>query len=433
MEFAKIQSIFTNSDMGFLLQNIAMALKELFSNKLRTFLSLLGVTIGVFCIISVLTVFSSLQSNIQNNMQTLGSNVLYLGKFAWIPEEKGEYQWWKYKARPVCNLKELKLIEKNVSTASYAALNYSDEQQNISFGSTQAEGVGLFAVTYHFNKLQPIDIANGRYFTMGEMQSGRSNGIILGADVATQLFGERIDPISKMVDVGDRKFLVIGVLKKQGKTMTGFDFDGGGIISYSFHNSYKNMDGQMGNGFVDPMLMVKTKTNASMTEMKDEIRSVLRAHRKLRPRDADSFAFNQLDSITNSINAIFANFNIFGWIIGLFSLIVGSFGIANIMFVSVKERTRLIGIKKAIGAKSFSIMLEFLIESILLCIMGGLIGIGLVMVLGQILEGPLGFPVRLSFNHFVLGVSISVIVGILSGFIPARRASGLDPVVAIRS
>ena len=236
-----------------------------------------------------------------------------------------------------------------------------------------------------------------------------------------------------MVDVGDRKFLVIGVLKKQGKTMTGFDFDGGGIISYSFLNSYKNMDGQMGNGFVDPMLMVKTKTNASMTEMKDEIRSVLRAHRKLRPRDADSFAFNQLDSITNSINAIFANFNIFGWIIGLFSLIVGSFGIANIMFVSVKERTRLIGIKKAIGAKSFSIMLEFLIESILLCIMGGLIGIGLVMVLGQILEGPLGFPVRLSFNHFVLGVSISVMVGILSGFIPARRASGLDPVVAIRS
>ena len=151
MEFAKIQSIFTNSDMGFLLQNIAMALKELFSNKLRTFLSLLGVTIGVFCIISVLTVFSSLQSNIQNNMQTLGSNVLYIGKFAWIPEEKGEYQWWKYKARPVCNLKELKLIEKNVSTASYAALNYADEQQNISFGSTQAEGVGLFAVTYHFN------------------------------------------------------------------------------------------------------------------------------------------------------------------------------------------------------------------------------------------------------------------------------------------
>ena len=433
MEFAKIQSIFTNSDMGFLLQNVAMALEELFSNKLRTFLSLLGVTIGVFCIISVLTVFSSLQNNIQNNMQTLGSNVLYIGKFAWIPEDKGEYQWWKYKARPVCNLNELKLIEKNISTASYAALNYSDEQQNIAFGSTQAEGVGLFAVTYHFNKLQPIDIENGRYFTMGEMQSGRSNGIILGADVASQLFGERIDPISKMVDVGGRKFSVIGVLKKQGKTMTGFDFDGGGIISYTFLNSYKNIDGQMGNGFVDPVLMVKTKNNSSMIELKDEIRSVLRANRKLRPRDVDNFAFNQLDSITNSINDIFANFNIFGWIIGLFSLIVGSFGIANIMFVSVKERTRLIGIKKAIGAKSFSIMLEFLIESILLCMMGGLIGIGLVMVLGQILEGPLGFPVRLSLNHFVLGVSISVIVGILSGFIPARRASSLDPVVAIRS
>lgn len=419
--------------MNAFFQNVVMAFQELFSNKLRTFLSLLGVTIGVFCIISVLTVFSSLQGNIQDNMQTLGSNVLYIGKFAWIPEEKGEYQWWKYKARPVVRLSELNLISKQVGSASYAAINYSDEQQKIKFASSEVESVSLFAVTYQFNKLQPIDIQQGRYFTRSEMDKGQSNGIILGYSVADELFGKRIEPIGKLVDVGGRKYSVIGVLKEQGKTMTGFDFDGGAIISYTFLNSYRNIDGQMGNGFVDPTIMVRTREGYNLTEMKDEIRSVLRANRKIRPRDPDNFAFNQLDSITNSINAIFRNFNIFGWIIGLFSLLVGSFGIANIMFVSVKERTKLIGIKKAIGAKPGSILFEFLIESILLCLLGGLIGIGFVIILGRLLDGPLGFPVRLSLNHFILGVSISVLVGIIAGFIPAKKASGLDPVVAIRS
>jgi putative ABC transport system permease protein len=414
-------------------QHISMAVKELSTNKLRTFLSLLGITIGVFCIISVLTVFDSLEKNIQTSMQSLGNNILYIGKYPWIPEEEGEYPMWKYKARPVCNKAELKAIEKQVSSAAYATLCYNSQASSITFQHHEVSGAGVFAVTYDFNKLQPIDIEIGRYFSLAEMNGTQSNGVILGADIADQLFGKNINPLNKSIHLLDRKYTVIGVTKKQGKTITGFNFDGGVVISYNYLNSYKNIDKQIGNGFQDPLLMVKAKDGVKLTEMKYEIKSVMRALRKLRPKDKDNFSFNQLSTIQNSINSIFSNFTLFGWIIGLFSLLVGSFGIANIMFVSVKERTNIIGIKKAIGAKPNSILSEFLIESTLLCILGGLVGILLVYILSKILSGPIGFPVILSLSNFMLGVSISVVVGIVAGYIPAKRAAFLDPVIAIRS
>jgi putative ABC transport system permease protein len=414
-------------------QHISMAVKELSTNKLRTFLSLLGITIGVFCIISVLTVFDSLEKNIQTSMQSLGNNILYIGKYPWIPEEEGEYPMWKYKARPVCNKAELKAIEKQVSSAAYATLCYNSQASSITFQQHEVSGAGVFAVTYDFNKLQPIDIEIGRYFSLAEMNGTQSNGVILGADIADQLFGKNINPLNKSIHLLDRKYTVIGVTKKQGKTITGFNFDGGVVISYNYLNSYKNIDKQIGNGFQDPLLMVKAKDGVKLTEMKYEIKSVMRALRKLRPKDKDNFSFNQLSTIQNSINSIFSNFTLFGWIIGLFSLLVGSFGIANIMFVSVKERTNIIGIKKAIGAKPNSILSEFLIESTLLCILGGLVGILLVYILSKILSGPIGFPVILSLSNFMLGVSISVVVGIVAGYIPAKRAAFLDPVIAIRS
>lgn len=414
-------------------QNISMAIKELSTNKLRTFLSLLGVTIGVFCIISVLTVFDSLEKNIQTSMQSLGSNVLYIGKYPWIPEEEGEYPMWKYKARPVCNKAELKAIERHVNSAAYATLTYNDQASSIKYQNNEVKGASVFAVTYDFNKLQPIEIEYGRYFSLNEMSGTQSNGVILGATLADQLFGKNINPLNKSIHLLDRKYTVIGVTKKQGKTMTGFNFDDGVVISYNYLNSYRNIDNQIGNGFQDPLLMVKARDGYKLVEMKYEIKSILRALRKLRPKDKDNFSFNQLSTIQSSINSIFANFTVFGWIIGLFSLLVGSFGIANIMFVSVKERTNIIGVKKAIGAKPNTILSEFLIESIILCILGGLVGIFFVFVLSKWLTGPIGFPVVLSLSNFVLGITISVVVGIVAGYIPAKRAAFLDPVNAIRS
>jgi len=410
-----------------------MALAELRTNKLRTFLSLLGVTIGVFCIISVLTVFDSLENNIQSSMQTLGSNVLYIGKFPWIPEESGDYPMWKYKARPVCTYDEMMAIQKQVNSASYTTICYSDESEILKFQNNETKGVGIFAVTYDFNKLQSIDINDGRYFSLSEMQGTQSNGMVIGATVADELFGPSISPVGKYIDVFGRPFQVIGVMKKQGKTMTGFNFDGGIVISYNYLSSFRKIDNNIGNGFTDPMLMVKARKGYSLDELKYEITSVLRASRKLRPKEQNTFSFNQLDGIQKSIKSIFGNINIFGAIIGFFSLVVGSFGIANIMFVSVKERTTYIGVKKAIGARKITILSEFLIESVILCLLGGLIGIIFVMLLSKLLSGPMGFPIELSLFNFFLGLGISVMVGILAGYIPARRAANLNPVVAIRS
>lgn len=415
------------------LQNISITLEELASNKLRTFLSLLGITIGVFCIIAVFTLVDSLQNNIQENMKSLGSNILYVGKFAWIPEGKGEYPWWKYKARPACNLEELEAIEREVPSASYAALIYNDVTKTVKAMGNEVSDVSIFATTYYFSKVQAINIISGRYFTMAEMDKDNSYAIVLGYDVATHLFGKAHKALQKVVDVGGRKYRVVGVLERQGQSMTGFDFDGGVIVPFRTFNAGKRIDANTNNGFADPLLLIKNRPRASFEDMRYEVQSVLRAKRRIKPRDPDSFSFNQLEAIQRSIDDIFSSFKIIGLIIGAFSLLVGGFGIANIMFVSVKERTRLIGIKKAIGAKSSKILWEFILESIFLCMLGGSLGIIFVMLLSFLLSAVFDFPVVFSLQNFIIGISISVVLGLLFGFIPAYKASKLDPVVAIRS
>lgn len=419
--------------MEVFLQNIIQAWQALAGNKLRTFLSLLGITIGIFCIVSITTLFDSLQRNVSDSMKSLGSNVLYIGKYPWIPEDEGEYQWWKYKARPICTYDEVKLIERDATLASYATICHSDEAEKISFNGNEVSGVAIFAVSNNFNKLQPIDIADGRYFSLSEMQNGQSNAVVIGSEVAKELFGENITPIGKSLKIFARNFMIVGVMKKQGRSMTGFNFDNGIIMSYLYLASFRNIDRNFENWSTDPMLMVKSKNGVKLSDMKYEIKSILRAHRKIKPTEKDNFSFNQLDVIQNSINDIFRVFNVAGWIIGFFSLLVGCFGIANIMFVSVKERTPQIGIKKAIGARSISILTEFLIEAIFLCIIGGLLGIVFVMILSRFLTSAMDFPVYMSFGNFALGIGVSVGVGIIAGIIPALRASKLNPVVAIRS
>jgi ABC-type antimicrobial peptide transport system, permease component len=417
----------------FLFSHIKVAFETFVANKLRTFLSLLGITIGVFCIISVLTLFDSLRRNISANMQTLGSNVLYVGKFAWIPEDEGEYPWWKYKARPVCKLSELEAIKRKIPYVSYAALSFSDESSEIEYRNKSIKGIKVYAVTYDFNKLQNIDILYGRYFSVNEMEYNPNNTVVIGYEVAKNLFTNIESAVGKSIKLLGRKYNVAGIMSKQGQTITGFHFDNSVIVPYRYVASYKNIDGYMGSGFTDPLIMIKSRTENEFTEMKYEVKSVLRAARKIRPGEQDNFAFNQLSLIQNSIDSIFVNFNLFGWLIGFFSLLVGAFGIANIMFVSVKERTNQIGIKKAIGAKSGTILAEFLIEAILLCILGGLLGMLFVVILSYFLTDLVGFSVTLSLSHFLLGVLISIVVGVIAGYTPASRASKLHPVVAIRS
>ena len=316
--------------------NIALAFQELMGNPLRTFLSLLGVSIGVFCIVSVRTVFDSLENNIQSNMASLGNDVLYIGKFPWIPEGKGEYAWWKYKARPVMSMDELKGIQQSVPSVGYSAISYSDESVSIAYDATKIDNSTVYAVSYDFNKLQAIDINKGRYFSLSEMSGTESNAIVLGHKIAQELFGA-VSPLDKEVKLYGRKFFVIGVLAEQGQTLTGFKFDDGAIIAYNYYAQLFQLSAKSGNGFVDTMLMLKVRKGKSYENMKNEIEGHLRATRRIKPREENTFSFNQLDGIQKSVEEIFGKINFGGLFIGLFSLIVGIFGVANIMFVSVKE------------------------------------------------------------------------------------------------
>ncbi len=406
--------------------SIKQALHELRANRLRTFLSLLGVTIGIFCIIAVLTVLDSMKNNIRTEMSALGSDIIYVGRWPWM-DEGGEYKWWEFWRRPSMSPKELRAVQENVSGAQYATLCFTKRGLVVKHQDQELEGISGYAVTDYFDKVQNIEIAQGRYLSGSELLGG-SNVAVIGDEVYHELFGNT-NAVGKTVSYLGRQFLVIGVMKKVGQDMAGFNFDKGVIFSYYAASSL--LDTRSLNN--DPNLIIKVAEGRSPEDVKYEVEGALRRERKIKPGQKNDFAMNQLSEVSARLDMIFDSINMIGAIIGAFSLVVGAFGIANIMFVTVKERTKQIGLKKAIGARSRSILTEFLMEAITLCIAGGLIGIFIVLLLSLALTYGADFPVTLSLKNFSLGIGISALVGILAGYIPARAASRLNPVVAIRS
>jgi len=402
-----------------------MALQELWKNKLRTFLSLFGITIGIFCIIGVLAVVNSLEQNIQNEVKALGANTIYIDKWEYTGGGQN-YPWWKYINRPGPKYHELKQIMERTPTAKYAAFKI-DVQDNLDFENNRLSGVQLYGISEQFNDIQPIEVKTGRYISDAEFDRG-SNVIVIGIEVAEKLFGSEERAIGKMATARGKKLLVIGVIKKQGKSMIGgWNFDQNIVLPYKYARNI--MDERR----ADPLIMVQGQDNLSSKALKDDLTGTMRALHKLTPTKEEDFALNDINDFSAVISQAFVSLNIGGWAIAALSLIVGMFGVANIMFVSVRERTSQIGLKKAVGAKSYIILTEFLLESAFLCIIGGLIGLTLVFLLTQILTNALNFPVYISTSNMVLAILVCIIVGILAGFIPARQAARMDPVVAMRS
>ncbi len=407
--------------------SIVQALQELRANKLRTFLSLLGITIGIFCIIAVLTVLDSLKNNIQKEMSTLGSDVLYIGRWPWM-DDGGEYKWWEYWRRPGMTPLEVKAVETQVPDAMVTTLCLNTRRMTVKHSDNEASGVAGYAVMNGFDKIQNIEIGQGRYLNTNELDGG-TNSVVLGDEVYRSLFASGVNPIGSGVTFFGRKFTVVGVLKRVGDNMAGFDFDNAAIFPYYMATSI--VDARSLN--YDPLLAVKAANGKDIDEVKYEVEGVLRRIRKVRPGQANDFAINQLSQVSKRLNLIFGTIDIIAWVIGGFSLLVGAFGIANIMFVTVKERTKIIGLKKAIGARKSSIMWEFLLEAIVLCVIGGSVGIVIVVLISFVLTYAFDFEVILSMSNFFIGIFVSILVGVLSGLIPARSASRLDPVVAIRT
>lgn len=407
--------------------SIVQAFVELKANKLRTFLSLLGITIGIFCIISVLTVLDSLKNSIQKDMATLGSDVLYIGRWPWM-DDGGEYKWWEYWRRPGMTPRDVRAIESQVPDAATATLCLTTRRLTVKYRDMELSSIAGYAVMTFFDKVQNIDIQLGRYLSTSELDGG-NNSVVLGYAVYMNLFPGNIDPLGKSVTFLGRRFNVVGVMKKAGQNMAGFDYDNSVVFPYYAAASLLDMKSSN----IDPLLAVKAAPGKNIDEVKYEVAGVLRRTRKVRPGEPDNFAINQLSQVSERLNLIFGTIDVVAWFIGGLSLLVGAFGIANIMFVTVKERTRIIGLKKAVGAKRSSILLEFLLEAVALSMIGGLIGIVVVVVIGLVVSYAFDFEVVLSFANFLIGIFVSIFVGVLAGITPAISASKLDPVVAIRT
>ena len=406
-------------------ESFRFAIQALIGNKLRTLLSLLGVTIGIFSIISVFAVVDSLERNIRSSIESLGDNVVFVNKWPWSRGE--DYPWWKYYQRPLPTIQELNSLEQRLEMADAVTFFAVAGNKTAKYNSNDVEGIGVVAVSHGYQDVYGFELTSGRYFSILESVTGKPVAII-GDNIAQSLF-EGENPIGKVIKFMGQRATVIGVFEKAGDSIIGSSDDDNVVIPVKFGRNFIRLNSESTN----PMFMVKAKQGVSNEQLKDDLTRVMRSVRRLSPKSDDNFALNETSILSNGIDMIFGVIDLAGIIIGGFSLLVGGFGIANIMFVSVKERTNIIGIQKAIGAKNHFILLQFLFEAILLCLIGGILGISVVYAGTLIADYYIDFDIVLSANNVITGLWVSVLIGVISGVIPAIAASKLDPVEAIRS
>lgn len=409
-----------------------MASKELFSSKMRSFLSLFGISIGILCLISVFSAVDSLEKNIKKSITNLGGDIIYVGKWPWLMTE--EYPWWKYIQRPSVSKEDFYALEGTVKTAEAMALWMSVNQFTLKNGDEYIENINTFAVTKDYNIVREFELEQGRYFTDLEFKK-ESAKVILGNSIAEALFKNVRNAVGSKITIGGTPIEVIGVLKKEGADILGinkgFGLDNTVYVTAVYASTYLEM--QQGG---DPNILVKAKQNIPLDEVEAELVGKMRIVRRLSPKQDDNFALNKINVFTKAFEPVFSTMFLIGLFIGGFSIIVGVFGIANIMFVSVKERTSIIGVKKALGAKRIYILLEFFIEAVLLSVFGGIIGLLSVMGLFALMNMAMadsGFVLVISQQNMIIGLSVSVLSGIVAGFVPAYMASKMKPVDAMRS
>ena len=414
-----------------ILESFRFAWKALWANLLRTILSLLGVTIGIFAIISVLTLVDSLEKNIKDSLNFLGTGVIYVEKWPFLPEAGEEYKWWDFLGRPNTSYSDYRFLSANLKHQSSIAIfarrgDIVVKRENNSIGD-----IALAGGSEGYDEIFEMNISQGRFFTGDEIEAGR-NVAVLGYEVAQALFPNGQDPIGSEVKIRNLKYRVVGVVDREGQSFLGTPSnDYTVIVPYqSFRKLFLTGTGRRWE--ISSRIGVKGREyDVGLVELENEIRGLLRVRRGLTPKVPDNFALNRPEAILNAIGSLFDVVSIAGWIIGGFSILVGGFGIANIMFVSVKERTSIIGLQKSLGAKNYFILFQFLFEAIFLSLIGGLAGLAMVYLITFI---PLGsLEVALTAKNIVLGLGVASTIGIVSGFVPALMAARMDPVEALRS
>jgi putative ABC transport system permease protein len=408
-------------------ESMQSAYRTVVLNKLRTLLSLMGITIGIFAIIAVFTVLDSMEENIRESVSSFGSDVIYVEKWPWMPEEGQEYRWWEYLNRPVTNVHESQLLKKKLQNARAVSF-FAGTGANVEYGKSSMENLQLWGASEEFEETRSFGIVKGRFLSPFEINSGKSVAVI-GHTIMERLF-IKIDPIGREIKVKGKLLTVIGVFEKEGNS-----FVGGGSLDDKVLAPVKLLATMIDlrKDESSPMIWIRSSDQLPIEEFKEEVRGAMRAIRRLKPSDKDNFALNQSSVLNSAIESIFGIINFAGGFIGILAVIVGAFGIANIMFVSVKERTNIIGIQKALGAKKYYIILEVLYESVLLSLIGGLIGLLMVFIGTLIVKNSFDFDISLSPGNIILGLFISMTVGIIAGLFPAIMAARLDPVKAMAS
>ena len=413
-----------------ILESFRFAAGALRSNLLRTVLSLLGVTIGIFSIVFVFTIVDSLERNIRNSLSVLGSNVLYVGKWPFVPEGNGPFKWWEYFRRPTPSYNEFRYLQANMINATHVSIVADKGNLLFKRGNNSIGESGLTGVTYDAKEVYNFDIVSGRYFSMDEIEASRSVAVI-GHKIAEALFPNGQDPVGEEIRLRSIRFKVIGVMKEEGQGL----FGGSGndtkvVVPYqTFRKLFQTGTGRWDE--IQSEIGIKGRElDLGLAEAENELRGIMRQRRGIRPEEKEDFSINRPEAVAKAIGGIFDVFGIAGWIIGGFSILVGGFGIANIMFVSVKERTSIIGLQKSLGAKNFFILFQFLFEAVFLSLIGGAAGLLIVYGCTYI---PLGsLDVQMSFGNIMLGLGVSSVIGIVAGIVPAAVAARLDPVAAIR-
>lgn len=405
-------------------ESAIFAITSVIANKLRTVLTLLGITIGIFAIISVFSVVDSMERQIRESISALGDNVVYIQKWPWTFDM--DYQWWHFVNRPVPTIQELNEIQRRASTVEAAAF-LAATNRRVEYLGTSINRASVIGVSTDYDLVRNFDLEDGRFFSQVEFGTGR-NVAVLGFDLAENLFSN-VDPIGRTIKAFGHNFVVIGILEKEGMGGFGNSHDDALMIPIRTLSQFVNVERDQ----YGPFIMAKAHPGISNAELIDDLTGVMRAIRRLPPVADSNFSLNETKLLSEGFDGLFSIISLAGWIIGGFSILVGGFGIANIMFVSVRERTSIIGIQKALGAKNYFILLQFLFEAILLSLIGGSVGLVLVFTGTAIVASVFDIDFLLSTGNILLGLNVSAIIGLVSGFVPAWTASRLDPVEAIRS
>lgn len=404
-------------------ESFRFAWQALKSNILRTVLSLLGVTVGIFSIIGVYTLVDSLETNVKEGLSSIGNQAIYIQKFNWGIGES-EYPWWKYFMRPEPNYREFKKLDGSLKESD--AITIMDWESAIAKRKSSSFQALIQGVTFEYKDINEMPIESGRYITDQEFLSGTPVAI-LGASVSESLFGNE-DPINQKIKIKGDNFLVIGIQEKKGKQM----IDIGGNPDDKIFIPFLRLKRMFSSGNLNGTIQVKAKDQENGVEnLAAELRGRMRTIRGLKPLADDNFALNRPDALVSFMDNIFGSIRVGGFVIGLFALLIGGFGIANIMFVSVKERTNIIGIQKSLGAKNYFILFQFLFEAVFLCVLGGIIGLLLVYAASFIDLGSMDLV--LTSSNMIFGLIISSVIGIVAGLIPAAQAANMNPVIAIRA